>query len=121
MFCSSTGPEDEGSWSGSLVFKKKAVRLCAVDSINHTTSKLRVKSFTELWLLSNMKFAKVHCVWAIVLNKGKAVSATECRSFVKYVRKPADLFVDAETLFNELDDTALFEQLLGGYNLPCDF
>ena len=23
MFCSSTGPEDEGSWSGSLVFKKK--------------------------------------------------------------------------------------------------
>ncbi len=121
MFCSSTGPEDEGSWSGSLVFKKKAVWLCAVDSINHTTSKLRVKSFTELWLLSNMKFAKVHCVCAIVLNKGKAVSATECRSFVKYVRKPADLFVDAETLFNELDDTALFEQLLGGNNLPCDF
>ena len=121
MFWASRGPKDKGSWSGSKLFKKKAAVLCAINMDSRTTSNHRVESRSELWLLSNMRFAEVHCVRSIALRKNRPVSITECRTLVKYVKKSSDLFVDAYTLFCQLDDTGLFEKLLGDKNMVCDF
>ena len=48
MFWASRGPKDKGSWSGSKLFKKKAVVLCAINMDSRTTSNLRVGSRSEL-------------------------------------------------------------------------
>lgn len=121
MFCSCWGPKDKGTWSGPILFKKKAAPLYALTMESNAVGNLRVQSVSELWLLSDMQFAVVHCVRAFVLRKNKPTSVTYCRTFVKYIRKASDLPVDAYTLFCELDKTGLMEQLSREKNAPCDF
>ena len=111
-FLVSTGPDDNGCYHGDELFSQKAVPICAVDSQTVTTDRIRIESESELWLLSDLKFAHVHCTRVLTLNGEEVSSVTECRNLVGIIKSKEDLFVDAQTLFEELDDTALFEDLL---------
>ena len=108
----STGPEDEGSYCGEELFPQKAVFICAVDCQKVETDRIRVESESELWLLSNMKFAQVHCTRILTLNGEEVTSVTECRNLVGIIKGKEDLFVDAQTLFEILDDAGMFEALV---------
>ncbi len=108
----STGPEDEGTFHGYELFPSKAVCLCAVDCQVLQTERLRIESESELWLLSNLKFAHVHCARVLTLDGENVTSVTECRNFVKIIKGKDDLFVDAQTLFDELDDAVAFTEAL---------
>ena len=109
----STGPEDEGSYSGEELFPQKAVFICAVDCQKVATDRIRVESESELWLLSNMKFAQVHCTRILTLNGEEVTSVTECRNLVGIIKGKEDLLVDAQTLFEILVDAGMFEALVG--------
>lgn len=111
-FLVSTGPTDEGTFYGNDLFPSKAVCLCAVEPQTVKTERLRIMSVSELWLLSNLKFAHVHCDRVYTLDGEEATSITDCRNLVGFIKNKTDLFVDAQTLFEELDDTALFADLL---------
>ena len=108
----STGPEDEGSYCGEELFPQKAVFICAVDCQKVATDRIRIESESELWLLSNMKFAHVHCTRILTINGEEVTSVTECRNFVGIIKGKEDLFVDAQTLFEVLDDAGMFEALI---------
>ena len=108
----STGPEDEGSYCGEELFQQKAVFICAVDCQKVATDRIRVESESELWLLSNMKFAHVHCTRVLTLEGEAVTSVMECRNFVGIINGKEDLFVDAQTLFEVLDDAVMFEALV---------
>ena len=111
-FLVSTGPDDNGCYHGDELFPQKAVSICAVDRQTVSTDRIRIESESELWLLSNLKFAHVHCTRVLTLNGEEVTSVTECRNLVGFIKSKEDLFVDAQTLFEELDDVALFEDLL---------
>ncbi len=86
--------------------------MCAVDCQKVQTDRLRMEAESELWLLSNLKFAHVHCARVLTIDGENVTSITECRNFVKFITRKEHLFVDVQTLFNELDDTATFAELL---------
>ena len=111
-FLVSTGPDDSGCYHGDELFQQKASLICAVDRQTETTDRFRIESESELWLLSNLKYAHVHCTRVLTLNGEEVTSVTECRNLVGIIKNKTDLFVDAQTLFEELDDTALFADLL---------
>ena len=111
-FLVSTGPKDEGSYHRDELFPQKAVFICAVDCQKVATDRICIESKSEMWLLSNLKFAHVHCTRVLTLNGEEVTSVTECRNLVGIIKRKEDLFVDVQTLFEELDDTALFEDLL---------
>lgn len=108
----STGPEDEGSYHGDELFPQKAVIICAVDCQTVTNDRIRIDSESELWLLSNLKFAHVHRTRVLTLNGEEVTSVTECRNLVGIIKSKEDLFVDAQTLFEELDDAVTFAEAL---------
>ena len=60
----------------------------------------------------NMKFAHVHCTRILTLNGEEVTSVTECRNFVGIIKGKEDLFVDAQTIFEVLDDAEMFEALI---------
>ena len=107
----STGPADAGSYCGEELIPQKAVLICAVDCPQVATDRIRIESESELWLLSNMKFAQVHCTRILTLNGEEVTSVAECRNFVGIIKGKEDLFVDAQTLFEVLDDAGMFEAL----------
>ena len=111
-FLVSNGPDDNGCYRGDELFPQNAVLICAVDCQTVTTDRIRIESESELWLLSNLKYAHVHRNRVLTLNGEEVTSVTECRNLVGIIKSKEDLFVDAQTLFEELDDTALFEDLL---------
>ena len=111
-FLVSTGPKDEGSYHGDELFPQKAVIICAVDCQTVTNDRIRIDSESELWLLSNLKFAHVHRTRVLTLNGEEVTSVTECRNLVGIIKSKEDLFVDAQTLFEELDDAVTFAEAL---------
>ena len=111
-FLISTGPKDEGSYHGDELFPQKAVLICTVDYQTVTNDRIRIDSESELWLLSNLKFAHVHRTRILTLNGEEVTSVTECRNLVGIIKSKEDLFVDAQTLFEELDDAVTFAEAL---------
>ena len=111
-FFVSTGPKDEGSYHGDELFPQKAVLICAVDRQTVTTDRIRIESESELWLLSNLKFAHVHCTRVLTLSGEEVTSITESRNLVGIIKSKEDLFVDVQTLFEELDDAVTFAEAL---------
>ena len=62
--------------------------------------------------MSNLKFAHVHRTRVLTLNGEEVTSVTECRNLVGIIKSKEDLFVDAQTLFEELDDAVTFAEAL---------
>ena len=62
--------------------------------------------------MSNLKFAHVHRTQVLTLNGEEVTSVTECRNLVGIIKSKEDLFVDAQTLFEELDDAVTFAEAL---------
>ena len=100
------------SYCGEELFPQKAVFICAVECQKVATDRIRIETESELWLLSNMKFAHVHCTRILTLNGEEVTSVTECRNFVGIIKGKEDLFVDAQNLFEVLDDAGMFEALV---------
>lgn len=111
-FLVSNGPDDNGCYRGDELFPQNAVLICAVDCQTVTTDRIRIESESELWLLSNLKYAHVHRNRVLTLNGEEVTSVTECRNLVGIIKSKEDLFVDAQTFFEVLDDAGMFEALV---------
>ena len=109
IFTHSSGPEDRGTNTGKCLFDQRAAYIDTFSCEQQRIGGNQISSNHELWLLEDMTFAHICCICTQKMEGEQVTCVTECRTLIGFVRDRDDLFFDAASLFESLDDIALFE------------